>query len=231
MPSKPSFVFKRTEKKYLLNKTQYDRIRESLSPYMQEDDYGLSLISNIYFDTENFDLIRISTEKPIFKEKLRLRSYGVPKDSDTVFLEIKRKYDGTVYKRRIALSYKEAYDFIYNGIHPNNDSQIMREIDYFMNFHKPSPKVYLSYNRIALYGTENKDIRITFDSDIISRNYDLCLKKGSYGERLINENSYLMEIKIAGAMPLWLVEILNQNKIYPNSFSKYGTVFKLKRHK
>ena len=104
----------------------------------------------------------------------------------------------------------------------------MREIEYFVSFYKPEPKVYLSYRRIALFGKENKEIRITFDSDIISRDYDLDLSKGSYGERVIPENSYLMEIKIAGAMPMWLVKMLEELDVYPVSFSKYGTVYKNK---
>ena len=226
-----NYVFKRNEKKYLLTLTQYEELMLKLKPYMQVDNYGLSLISNIYYDTKNFDLIRRSTEKPVYKEKLRLRSYGVPENDSTVFIEIKKKYNGTVYKRRISLSLKDAVDYLNNGIKPKGDSQILREIDYFISFHKPEAKVYLSYKRIAMFGISDNRLRITFDSDILSRDYDLDLSKGPYGKSLLPENCRLMEIKIAGAMPLWLVKALDELEIKPISFSKYGTVYKNQQQK
>ena len=49
-------------------------------------------IYNIYYDTDNSDVIRHSISKPYYKEKLRLRSYYIPNNSnDKVFLELKRK--------------------------------------------------------------------------------------------------------------------------------------------
>lgn len=221
-----NYVFKRSEKKYLLSESEYKEILERIDDYMCADDYGLSTICNIYYDTEDFELIRRSIERPCYKEKLRLRSYGVPKDSDTVFTEIKKKYKGVVYKRRVSMNCQEAMDYLEHGIEPSAESQIIHEIDYFIKVHQPEPKVYLAYDRIAYFGREDESVRITFDQNIRSRDYDLDLRMGDYGEPLLEDGIYLMEIKIASAMPMWLVSILSEMKIYPSSFSKYGNVYK-----
>lgn len=219
-------IFQRVEKKYLLSQEVYDNLLKALSPYMKIDEYGLHTICNIYYDTEHFDLIRTSIEKPVYKEKLRLRSYGIPKDYDKVFLEIKKKWDGVVYKRRVSMTLSKANRYLSHGIKPNFDSQILREIDYFISFYKPIPKVYLAYDRIAMYCINDPDLRITFDKNIRSRTTNLDLSKGDYGEPLLEDGYRLMEIKVAGAYPLWLVNIISELQIYPKSFSKYGNVYK-----
>jgi hypothetical protein len=214
------------EKKYLLTKEQYNQLLNRIEPFMLRDKYGLHTICNIYFDTDNYDLIRISSERPIYKEKLRLRSYGIPSEEDTVFLEIKKKYKGTVYKRRISLRLKDAVNYLEHGIKPCCDNQILHEIDYFIDYYKPSGKVFIAYDRTAFYGREDASIRITFDQNIRSRTYDLDLSKGDYGQPLIQTPYYLMEIKVPLAMPLWLVHIMSDLNIYPVSFSKYGNIYK-----
>lgn len=221
-----NYVFKRTEKKYLLTRDQYETVTRMIKRFMLADEYGLSTICNLYFDTESFELARRSIDKPQYKEKLRLRSYGVPTENDRVFLEIKKKYNGIVYKRRISMTLAEAENYIDNGVKPTKDGQILKEIEYFMDYYKPSPVVYLAYDRIAYYGKEDKNVRVTFDMNIRYRDTDLSLGAGDYGDRLIDEDMYLMEIKIAGAMPLWLVNVLSELQIYPTSFSKYGSIYK-----
>lgn len=220
------FVFQRIEKKYLLDSVQYEKLLKAIEPYMAVDEYGLSAICNIYFDTENDELIRTSIEKPPYKEKLRLRSYGVPGPEDKVYLEIKKKYDAIVYKRRISLTLKEAEDYLLRGIRPSKDSQILREIDYFIRFYQPLPRLYLAYDRTAYFGLEDKDFRMTFDSNIRSRRDDLFLEHGDYGAPLYEKEYYLLEIKAAGAYPLWLAGALSELEIFPVSFSKYGTIYK-----
>ena len=223
-----SYTFKRYEKKYLLNGEQYSAICERLKGKAETDSYGLTTVCNIYYDTEDFYLIRESLEKPDYKEKFRVRSYGVPDENSTVFLEIKKKYDGVVYKRRISLPYKEAADYLERGIPPENRSQIFREIDWLLNFYKAKPKVYIAYDRIAMQGTQEKELRITFDSNIRSRFEDLKLSLGDCGRLLLPKDCYLMEIKAPGAMPIWLARTLSELKIMPVSFSKYGNVYKRK---
>ena len=220
------FVFQRVEKKYLLNSSQYEKFLDIISPHMAVDQYGLTTICNIYFDTKEDDLVRASIEKPPYKEKLRLRSYGIPTLSSTVYLEIKKKYSSVVYKRRISFTLKEAEDYLLEGIRPKQDSQILREIDYFLQFHQPIPRLYLAYDRVAYYGKEDADFRMTFDTKIRSRRDDLFLEHGDSGVLLYDKDYYLLEIKAASTYPLWLAKALSELEIFPVSFSKYGTVYK-----
>lgn len=219
-------VFDRYEKKYLISEEKYLKILNECKAYMEIDQYGLHTICNIYYDTDDYELVRTSIEKPAYKEKFRLRSYGIPKNESKVFLEIKKKYAGVVYKRREDMGYKEAISYLKEGVQPSKQTQICREIDFFLNRYHISPKVYLAYDRIALFGKEDSEFRVTFDSNIRTRDYDLDLRKGSYGEPVINSDMHLMEVKISQAFPLWFVDILNKNEVYPVSFSKYGTVYK-----
>lgn len=221
-----NYVFERVEKKYLISDNKFNLLMKRIEPYMTKDKYGIHTICNIYYDTDTYGLIRNSIEKPSYKEKLRLRSYGIPHKSDEVFLELKKKYDNTVFKRRISLTLKEAETYLENGIKPHKDSQILREIDYFINFYKPEKKIFIAYDRVALFGNEDTNLRITFDMNIRSRLYDLDLSKGDYGKSIDNFNNYLMEIKTSCALPLWLANILSELEIYPVSFSKYGAIYK-----
>ncbi len=216
-------TFKRYEKKYLLEGEKYELLRQKLQNYLKEDEYGETTICNIYFDTPDYRLIRNSMEKPIYKEKLRLRSYGTPQEYDPVFIELKKKYKGIVYKRRVKSELCTAEHYLYDAEPAVEQSQITREIDWFLNFYEEvRPAMYISYNRIALYGIEDKNLRITFDSNIIWREEELWLERGVWGAPLLKEGWRLMEIKVPGAMPLWLSHVLNELEIFPASFSKYG---------
>lgn len=221
-----NFTFKRYEKKYLLNREQYERLQERLQPYIQLDQYGLHTICNIYYDTDQFDLIRTSIEKPPYKEKLRLRSYGIPQEGGKVFLEIKKKWKGVVYKRRISMTLEEAKAYLEEGKSLPADGQIEREIDYFVKFYNPKPKMYIAYDREAYFGKEDNALRITFDRNIRSREEDLQLEMGDAGKLLLDKEFRLMEIKVSGAFPMWLARILSELEIYPTSFSKYGNIYK-----
>lgn len=220
-------VFKRYEKKYLMNAGQEKEFLERIEGYMKMDKYGLHTICNIYFDTDDFDLIRTSIEKPIYKEKLRLRTYGVPMNTDVkAFVEIKKKFKGIVYKRREEMTLLEAQKYLYEGIHPRKDSQILREIDWFLKMNPVKPKVFLAYDRRAFAGLEDKDFRLTLDKNIRCRRTQLYLTEGSVGEKILDDDTTLMEIKVAGSMPMWMTKILSDLKICPVSISKYGTYYK-----
>ena len=220
-------VFKRYEKKYLLTREQEAEFLKKISGRMALDKYGECTICNIYFDSPDFDLIRNSIEKPIYKEKLRLRTYGVPKDGDhKAFVEIKKKFDGIVYKRRAEMSLAEAEDYLYRGIHPNKDSQIIRELDWFLKTTNVQPAVFLAYDRRAYAGIQEPEFRLTLDRNIRARYKQLKLTDGSVGERVIPEDVTLMEIKIPGAMPFWMSRILSDMNIFPVSISKYGEYYK-----
>lgn len=218
-------VFKRYEVKYILTRKQYLALRTRMAPYMKADEFGQSTICNLYYDTPDFLLIRRSLEKPLYKEKLRLRSYGAAGKDTMVFAEIKKKMDGIVYKRRISLKEPEAMDFLSGGADPL-DSQISREIRYLLKRYPGiAPRVFLAYNREAFYGKEDDNFRMTFDDSILWRDYDLTLTKGAFGHALLTNGEVLAEFKTAGAFPLWLVEFLSKNQIRKVSFSKYGRAY------
>lgn len=219
-------IFKRHELKYLISAEQRAVIEQYLSEYMIPDEHGESTICNIYYDTDNFRLIRRSIEKPMYKEKLRLRSYGKSADDKIVYLELKKKYDGVVYKRRISLTCKEAVDFMEGRTDLKEDTQIGREIKYFIKYYETlKPRVYLCYDRTAYFSSVNRDLRITFDRNILWRTEGLDLRNDHYGTDILKEGQSLMEIKSGTAMPLWLVDIINKTGVRRSSFSKYGNAY------
>ena len=223
--AKIEHTFKRYEKKFLLTVEQYEGILPRLNEWAVRDEYGLHTICNIYFDTDNYDLIRTSVKKPPYKEKFRLRSYGIPNGSDPVFAEIKKKFGGVVYKRRVAATPQEIQAFLNGGEVAHEDLQIQREIQWFLQIHHPVPKVFIGYERIAFVGKEDSDLRITFDRNIRWRTDMLDLCAGDSGQPVLDDNRIVMEVKLSHAAPLWLAALLSEFQIYPNSFSKYGTCY------
>jgi SPX domain protein involved in polyphosphate accumulation len=223
-------VFNRHESKFLIDKNICENIKEKFLKYMELDEYNKShefyTISNIYYDTEDNHLIRTSLSKPQYKEKLRIRAYGVLEGNDKVYLEVKKKVYGMVNKRRTTLKLQEAYEFVNTGNKPElkgyMNRQVINEIEYILKNYDLEPKLYLAYDRLAMFGKENRDLRITFDTNIRTRRYDLGLEMGDYGKKLLNNNQWLMEIKAEKSIPLWLSKLLSEYKIYNTSFSKYG---------
>ena len=227
-------VFNRYEKKYRIRDDTYLKLKGTLSEFMEADahsrDGDFYTICNIYYDTPDNYLIRKSIDGSIYKEKLRLRSYGTVTPEDKVFLEIKKKYNRLVNKRRTKILLPDAYEYLKTGekpeLKPFMNAQVLQEIDYMVHRLELSPKVFLSYDRCAMFGKENHDFRVTFDRNITTRRYDLGLHYGIYGDKLLEEDEWIMEVKIEHAMPLWMTEILSDYRIYPASFSKYGTEYK-----
>lgn len=226
MAGKMQFSFKRYEKKYMLTPDQLQKMLAGMEGYVRSDEFGHYTICNIYYDTDNFQLIRTSLEKPVYKEKLRMRSYGVPGDQDKVFVELKKKYSGVVYKRRVVMGAGEAAAYINQGNVPEQESQICREIDWFMHSYQPVPKVFIAYDRTAFAGLENPDLRITFDTNLRWRDTDLDLRLGDHGTPILPPDRILMEIKIPGTAPVWLARLLSEIGAFSASFSKYGTCYK-----
>lgn len=218
-------VFERHEKKYALTADQFETLANAFTPCLQQDQYGLHTICSLYLDTDDFAVIRTSLAKPVYKEKMRLRSYGMPQDDTTVFLELKKKLNGVVYKRRIALPYREADAYLADGTPPTEQSQIFGEIDWYFSRQALSPKMLLCYDRRAYFGKEDNDLRLTADFGIRWRTRELDLTKGDWGRSLMGKDFCLVEIKANGPFPLWLSKLLAQQKLYPISFSKYGTAY------
>ena len=219
-------VFKRYELKYMLTLEQKEKILEAMSPYMQLDKYGRTTIRNIYFDTDNYRLIRRSIEKPAYKEKIRIRSYAQATADSTVFVELKKKYQKVVYKRRLPLCEADAMSWVCRENPCPANTQISREIDYFIDFYgNLNPTVFLSYEREAYYDKGGRDFRVTFDDNILCRQTDVNLCSDVYGTPILPVGKVLMELKCSGGIPLWMVEVLSRERIYKTSFSKYGTAY------
>ena len=219
-------VFQRHELKYILTKEQKERILEAIAPYMSLDQYGRTTIQNIYFDTENYRLIRRSIEKPDYKEKLRVRNYKNQNVENKIFVEIKKKYEKVVYKRRLAMREEDAMKWLTGVCACTQESQIAKEIDYFLQYYGSlRPALFLSYEREAYFCKDGGDFRITFDENIVCRQEELTFQSEAEGVLVLDEDKVLMEIKCAGGMPMWMAKILSGEKLYKRSFSKYGTAY------
>lgn len=220
-------IFKRYEYKYLLTADQKKDLLAYMEPYMKSDKFGRNTICNLYFDTPDDLLIRRSIEGKVYKEKIRLRTYGRTKDDSEAFIELKKKYKKVVYKRRVRTEYADAVKYLCQGEDTIEHSQIRRELDYAMQLYQGiRPAVYLSYEREAFYGRDDHELRITFDQNILWRTTQLDLSAPVYGRPLLEKDQALMEIKVGHGMPLWLVHYLTEHKIYRTSYSKYGNAYR-----
>lgn len=218
-------IFKRYEKKYLLNRTDYERLMYVIKDKLIPDAHGKNTLCSLYLDTPDYLLIRNSIDAISYKEKLRLRSYGAPGQEETLYFEIKKKYKKVVYKRRVSMTPSEAAEYIETGVMPF-DSQIMREIDYLMRFYRqPKPNVCILCEREAYFAEENADVRLTFDQNLRYRFGFPTVDNIDEGTPILDRDKFILEIKTPGAMPLWLAEALSECKIYPRSFSKYAHAY------
>lgn len=224
-------TFKRVEKKYLLTKEQAEELFAVLGERAVLDAYGLHTVCNIYFDTKIHELVRRSIEKPVYKEKLRLRSYGIPTEASSVYLELKKKWKGTVYKRRTQMPLHTAKAYLEQGVYPGEyDCQILQEIDYVLHFYPLQPSLFLAYDRQAYDLAGQDNVRFTIDRRIRSREDALDLLAGDAGELLFDEDIRVLELKAPFVLPKWFVSLLSELQIYPTSFSKYGSIYKEKNH-
>lgn len=220
-------TFQRYELKYLLTPAQKREVLETIRPYMELDQYGRTTIRNIYYDTGSFRLIRRSLEQPPYKEKLRVRSYRQAKPGDPVFVELKKKHQSVVYKRRLTLPERVVSDCFAAGAPLPVSSQIGEEIQYFRDYYAPLfPAVFLTYEREAFrMKDQGEELRVTFDENILYRQQEISLESGVYGTPLLPPGATLMEIKTSGGIPLWLVHSLTAARIFKTSFSKYGAAY------
>lgn len=223
-------TFRRTEIKYLLTDRQTEAILRLISCLMTEDNYSRQTVCSLYCDSPDFILARLSLDKPVYKEKLRLRAYGTPNDDSLVFLEIKKKFDGVVYKRRATMTYAQAMQFLTEGVPTESTDyasrQVTAEISHMIRRDGLKPSAAVFYDRRAFHANNDAELRLTLDGCIRFRMNDLDLRHGTDGELLPCQPFRIMEIKSASAIPLWLAEALSELQIFPGSFSKYGSVYK-----
>ncbi len=231
-------TFKRMEKKTTLPTNRVDEFKAHIAPYMESDPYNIGgapyMICNLYYDSPDDHVIRGSVQLPKYKEKLRLRSYGVPTPDTKVFLELKKKYYGVGTKRRTKLRLADVEEYLETGRHPDGlsyiDEQVLREIDYYRSHQTVEPRTYVSYLRCAYHGKDDPSFRVTFDSDILTRRYDLKLELGRYGTPILTEGTTLLEVKFAGAVPYWFSRLMSDFGLSFHTFSKVGTDFKLRAY-
>lgn len=238
-------IFKRIETKYVLSEKQVEELLEVIEPYLKRDYYFKGTNMSIYFDTDSKWLAIHSLEKPLYKEKIRIRSYGVPKSMDeTVFFEIKKKFDGTGYKRRIPMKLGDFYKFCEereaeylgddgslaktvddkNVMVYSDNPQIEEEVRYCFRLYHLHPALFLAYDRTSYIDEEDPTFRLTFDRNVRSRETDLRLEDGDQGDLFFKNGEVVMEVKSAERYPKWFVNAISKLKIYPTSFSKYGKV-------
>lgn len=217
-------VFLRKETKYIISLSQYHCLKALMSRYMKIDKYGKQTINNVYLDNDNFEIISRSVEKPIYKEKVRMRVYGCPQENSVAYLELKKKYKGVVFKRRIQGELADMENYFYNGV-PPLDSQIFREIDYVVQRKDLRPMVRLLYEREAYYGIDDPDFRITFDTGVRFCRHDCSLTQDLPMTKIIGDDVVLMETKCHLVYPRWLINFLDENGIRKTSFSKYGKAY------
>lgn len=219
-------VFRRTEVKYLLTPQQAKNLLAEIANNIKPDKYPESTNASIYFDNASKYLALHSLEKPIYKEKIRLRSYNTPKSlDDTVFVEIKKKYNGIGSKRRIAVRLSDFYNYLETGSLPAKNAQIRRELDYCFKKYDLKPSLFLAYDRRSFTGVgKDRKFRLTFDRNVRYRRDNLRLEYGNKGRNYFKNGEIVMEAKALDAYPLWFAKALSKLKIYPASFSKYGKV-------
>lgn len=221
-------IFERKETKYIIKKETFDAFFQDLLAYMSVDEYGKHTIFSLYFDTDDYTFIQHSLTKPTYKEKFRVRSYGVPGEDALVFLEIKKKVKGIVYKRRVPISYQEYQEWQETGVLPIGlaDTQIGKEIAWlFAQNPDLRPRVMIAYDRLSLFESEESAFRVTFDQKIRYRQTDLHFSQEPQDALVAPEVDVLMEVKALGAYPLWFVSLLDTHDIRKASFSKYAQTY------
>ncbi|MBP2623060.1 polyphosphate polymerase domain-containing protein [Streptococcus oricebi] len=221
--------FKRIETKYILDKATLASLKEDLKDYLVDDDYAQSSITNIYFDTDDYQVIQDSLARVNGREKIRMRTYEAqPTDHSQVFLEIKKKEDEVGYKYRLVSNPLSVLNFIEKGIKDESidDERVVEELarlqDRYLDL---KPKMYIAYQRHSLKAKKEHKVRLTVDSQLLYRDYDLDISAGRYGYPLLEEDKVILEVKVAGAYPTWLTQALQKYKLLDQSFSKYGKAY------
>ena len=217
-------VFRRKEIKYIISESEFSNLMDLIEPYLEKDKYFKGTNCSVYYDDDHRYLAIHSLEKPLYKEKVRLRSYGVPTLDDTVFLEIKKKFDGVGSKRRIPVKLKDFYQYEKTGKLENVSANIKQELDVCFKRYSLKPAMYLAYDRTSYYNKDDPTFRVTFDRNVRSRLDDLRLEKGDHGIKYFKNGEIVMEVKALNAYPFFFIRALSKLKIYPASFSKYGRV-------
>lgn len=229
-------IFKRYELKYLITRAEHDALREAILGRMAYDTYGdpegkYNIVS-LYFESDEKDIYYETVNKLRFRQKLRLRVYDHATLESPSFIEIKQKFTNVVNKRRTVIPLHEAYDVLnrpfddsyIKDLHASNP-QILREALHFRNLYKLKPATVVSYDRQAFSGIRDgeKDLRVTFDYNLMCRDDDLAIENGPEGIHFTDTNLVILEVKVSNSVPFWLARILSEFEFYKQGFSKFCT--------
>lgn len=227
-------IFTRKEQKYLITVQQYDALVDQMKLHMRPDKNGQNgyyTVTSLYFDNADHTIYYETKNKLKFRQKLRLRVYDDADIYDKAFFEIKQKHKKVVNKRRMLLPLSEARRYLKESPITSVDQlessnpQVFQEIDHFRRLYQLHPEMIISYDRHALHGIEDDNLRVTFDLNLRCRNYDLNLEHGSYGKQVIDPNLVVLEVKVDHSVPLWLTRLLQDLQCEQKSASKYCTSF------
>ena len=218
-------IIDRMEQKYFVSFDKYKKLMDIIEDKLVKDKYFSERIYNIYFDNDEYEFMTKSLDKPLYKEKVRLRSYETADKNSNVFLEIKKKFQGHGNKRRVVINYNDAIDYINNKIIPDTNKQIMNELDYTFKKNNLKPKISLTYDRLSYAFKEDDSYRITFDTNIRYSNKKIDLVDLDDDYCLFNDG-YIMEVKTLKGYPMWFIKALNELKLFPTSYSKVGEAYK-----
>ena len=224
-------TFKRYEAKYKIKQIKQKAFLAAISEYIEPAKFRKYMVQNLYYDTEDWEVIRQSIEKPLYKEKMRLRYYGNKPynkrtgEDTSLFLEMKKKYMGEVYKRRIEIPVEKLYGKDIRDVVADEPSQISQELAFYLQTNPVSEKLYISYQREAYTGVKEKDLRITFDTEVQYRLEELSFQSTLKGRSPLSPETVILEIKTQEGIPLWLTNALSEYKIFPVTFSKCGICY------
>ncbi len=218
--------FARVETKYMLTVAQERQIEDALAQQgFRWMDFGDPTVQSLYYDTPDYQLIRASLDRPVYKEKLRLRAYGKPERVTMSFIEIKKKYRGVVYKRRVSQPLAAAFAELNSGRVGAEGGQVGQEAEWMVRRYGLQPKAVITYDRDAWFSDRWPDVRITFDRNLSFRQSDFSLASQASNTALTLPTQRLMEIKTGGSYPFWLSRLLQAVHAERIHFSKYGLAY------
>lgn len=224
--------FNRFELKYLLPIEHAGEFKKAIKSFLHVDSFGEEgqyALTSLYYDTPDHRFYWEKIDGIKVRRKLRIRHYET-RDAITpetpVFVEIKKRIDRVIIKKRAKMPYKDAVNLCNEGIMPAKfdpkDKKTLEEVQSMFHTYPLRPTLITSYFRHALIGTHyDLGLRVTFDTNIRFRDHDLDLTSKNRGKFIIPPNIALMEIKANGAIPYWLTEMIGAHNIRLIRVSKY----------
>lgn len=222
----------RYEIKFVLSFREMDKIRHSISKLLEPDsnneENGYRVLS-LYYDSPDLVWFWDKVEGERIRTKMRLRIY--PKNGlenvQSGYVELKLKTGHLVHKKRIHLEIEQAI-----GLCRGNQADTVRdsdklfceEIEALVSTLSLRPTAITSYRRIAYTsGETHQRLRVTFDSLCKGRVNDLGILSNASSFSFLPEDMGIMELKTGSSIPVWLLEMLQSNRVRINRMSKYCT--------